>query len=174
MPTNNAAHLAIPEKNDDVGQPEAEEVKNPENKNVSQSEIFKRSHTNIAPKRGSIMLDASMFRLERKTVLEKDYELLYMLGKGTYGEVRLVKHTATGVKRAMKTISKANAQMSMNFVEEISILKKLDHPNVLRLYEFYQDENNFYLITEYFDIILYKKILRRVRSIELDRQIKNS
>lgn len=32
---------------------------------------------------------------------------------------------------------------------EVNILKKLDHPNIVNIYELYQDENNFYLITEY-------------------------
>lgn len=33
---------------------------------------------------------------------------------------------------------------------EMNILKDLDHPNILKLFELYQDENNYYLITEYF------------------------
>ena len=32
---------------------------------------------------------------------------------------------------------------------EMNILKDLDHPNILKLFELYQDENNYYLITEY-------------------------
>jgi len=32
---------------------------------------------------------------------------------------------------------------------EVSILKGLDHPNIVKLYELYQDDNNYYLITEY-------------------------
>jgi calcium-dependent protein kinase len=31
---------------------------------------------------------------------------------------------------------------------EIEILKSLDHPNILKLYEFYEDEKRFYLVTE--------------------------
>lgn len=34
-------------------------------------------------------------------------------------------------------------------VDEINILKDLDHPNIVKLYEFYQDEKYYYLITEY-------------------------
>lgn len=32
---------------------------------------------------------------------------------------------------------------------EMNILKNLDHPHIVRLYELYQDNNNYYLITEY-------------------------
>ena len=35
-----------------------------------------------------------------------------------------------------------------SFQEEINVLKKLDHPNILKLYEIYEDSKRFYLITE--------------------------
>jgi len=34
-------------------------------------------------------------------------------------------------------------------MNEVEILKEIDHPNVLRIYEFYQDHNNFYIVTEF-------------------------
>ncbi len=35
------------------------------------------------------------------------------------------------------------------FFNEIECLKKLSHPNILKIYEFYDDSDNYYLITEY-------------------------
>lgn len=35
------------------------------------------------------------------------------------------------------------------FIREIELLKNLDHPNILKIYEFYEDEDNFYLIEEF-------------------------
>lgn len=35
------------------------------------------------------------------------------------------------------------------FEEEINIIKTLDHPNIFKIFEFYCDEENYYLITEY-------------------------
>lgn len=32
---------------------------------------------------------------------------------------------------------------------EVNILKRLDHPNIVKLYELYQDNKNYYLVTEY-------------------------
>lgn len=37
------------------------------------------------------------------------------------------------------------------FYEEMNIIKTLDHPNIFKTFEFYQDDNNFYLITEYLE-----------------------
>lgn len=35
-----------------------------------------------------------------------------------------------------------------HFQYEINILKKLDHPNILKLYEVFQDEKRYYIVTE--------------------------
>ncbi len=53
----------------------------------------------------------------------------------------------------MKIIRKENVSKEyiQSLVNEIDILKQLDHPNIVRIYEFYQDKLNFYLITEYID-----------------------
>lgn len=34
------------------------------------------------------------------------------------------------------------------FISEISLLKQMDHPNILKLYEVYQDEARYYVVTE--------------------------
>ncbi|MDR3547071.1 MAG: hypothetical protein P4M11_02130 [Candidatus Pacebacteria bacterium] len=75
--------------------------------------------------RKTIVLDPSRFRLERKTSLEDKYEFVSELGRGNFGEVRLVRNKTTLARRALKVISKANCQASENLVEEIEILKHL-------------------------------------------------
>lgn len=37
----------------------------------------------------------------------------------------------------------------MRLVNDIEILKGLQHPNIIKVYEFYQDAENFYVATEY-------------------------
>lgn len=51
----------------------------------------------------------------------------------------------------MKIIKKEDVskEYMQSLAVEIEVLKQLDHPNIVRLYEFYQDRLNFYLITEY-------------------------
>ena len=70
------------------------------------------------------------------------------IGKGSFGAVDKVFHSTTGQLRACKTISKNNLDMSI-FGLELEALQRLDHPNVVRLHEYFESENNFYLITEY-------------------------
>ena len=68
----------------------------------------------------------------------------------------VVKHITTGIIRAMKCIRKSSIvkEEEENMFAEVSILSKMDHPNIIKLHEFYQDDTNYYLITEYFFINL--------------------
>jgi calcium-dependent protein kinase len=53
----------------------------------------------------------------------------------------------------MKIIRKEDVSKEYvtSLLNEIDILKKLDHPNIVKIYEFYEDKYNFYLITEYIE-----------------------
>lgn len=69
---------------------------------------------------------------------------------GGFGEVRKCSNKKTGAVRAVKIIRKdtLDAKEKQRFFQEIEIMRQLDHPNIVRLYEVYQDEKRFYLITE--------------------------
>ncbi|KAF7458380.1 calcium-dependent protein kinase 2 [Cryptosporidium felis] len=70
------------------------------------------------------------------------------IGKGTYGSVRSGTNRLTGCIRAIKTIPLDRVEALDNFMKEINILKNLDHPNIVKLYETYQDKDNIYLVME--------------------------
>lgn len=48
----------------------------------------------------------------------------------------------------MKKVAKKKIKNMERFKQEIEILQQLDHPNVLKLYEYFEDHRNVYLITE--------------------------
>ena len=84
------------------------------------------------------------------------YEELQFLGEGSFGSVYKVKRKNSGQReiiRALKEISKEkmclNEENSEEIRNEISVLKSLDHPNIMKIYEFYEDKENMYLITEF-------------------------
>ena len=82
----------------------------------------------------------------------KDYEKKKTLGEGAYGQAILVTHKITGATRAMKVIKKIDTLVENNDQEvlnELNVLKKMDHPNIIKIFEFYMDKKNYYLITEY-------------------------
>jgi len=70
------------------------------------------------------------------------------LGEGTYGSVSRGKHRGTGVQRAIKTLSKGHQKNIERFKQEIAIMKKLDHPNIIKLFETFEDSRNMYLVME--------------------------
>ena len=82
----------------------------------------------------------------------KEYKVIKNIGEGSFGKVDLVEHLITGKIRAMKVIQKKNMAQQNNeasVLNELNILKKIDHQNVVRVYEFFSDADNYYLITEY-------------------------
>lgn len=100
-----------------------------------------------------LTIDKSMFVHEQKGRIKAKYRILETIGKGSYGEVKKILHKSSGEYRAMKIIVKEDVshEFRQALINEIEILKQLDHPNIVKIYEFYQDKLNFYLITEYID-----------------------
>lgn len=69
------------------------------------------------------------------------------IASGAFGKVFLAKKKAKpSVLRAVKVIGKSfgNTQRA----SEALLLKILDHPNILKLYEIFEDSSNIYLVTE--------------------------
>ena len=83
-----------------------------------------------------------------------DYTLLKCIGKGAFGEVYLTSKKGTNKLFATKKVSKekVNApQIKKNFVNEISILKVVQHKNIVKLETIRQSLHNYYIITEYYN-----------------------
>ncbi len=75
-----------------------------------------------------------------------------LLGEGSYGSVYRVKHKDLKVFRAMKKITGSNTkdQSKLNEItNEIELLKSMDHPNIVKIFEFYNTKEGFFLITEF-------------------------
>jgi len=71
-----------------------------------------------------------------------------VIGEGSYGSVQRCQFKDTGQWRALKTINKALVKNTEQFKEEMAIMKLLDHPNIVRLYETFEDEKLVYLVLE--------------------------
>ena len=105
--------------------------------------------TDITASHSEIIINNQLLISQAKgTPLDK-YIIEKPLGEGSFGKVFLVKHKETGIQRAMKEIVKDNKTLVSDVENEIEILKKLDHPNIVKIYEFFEKGDRFYLITEY-------------------------
>ena len=84
----------------------------------------------------------------KKGLIEKDYKIGEVIGSGGSATVRRVYHKTSGQPRALKIIKKQKNKDNARIYLEAEILKKLVHPNIMQIFEFYEDKKNFYIITE--------------------------
>lgn len=121
---------------------------------TDKSHGFNRTETLNSLKGGDKSgINAAMFVNKKHfSKLSREYQILEYLGKGAFGVVQKVKHIVSGDIRAMKIINKDSFLGSFDeekLDKEVDILKKLDHPNILKIYEFYFDSKNYYIVTEF-------------------------
>ena len=125
-------------------------------KQLPLNEIKYSSRKNILQKE---VRSLSQLPISTETVIRKQsgspldyYDIIKKIGKGTFGTVYKVMHKNTGIIRAMKVIPKNNLKCGFtdeDIIQEINILKKLEHPHIIKLYEFYTFQKNYYLINEF-------------------------
>mmetsp|Transcript_88774 Transcript_88774/g.286894 ORF Transcript_88774/g.286894 Transcript_88774/m.286894 type:complete len:570 (+) Transcript_88774:123-1832(+) len=71
------------------------------------------------------------------------------LGQGAFGYVCVGVSQETGMSRAIKSMSKARAKDTRKrYRQEILIMKMTDHPNIIKLYETFEDKNHLFLVME--------------------------
>lgn len=80
--------------------------------------------------------------------IEDKYTKIKELGCGGYARVMLVKSKFTGQEYACKELEKKKMADLAGFKREINIMIKLDHPNIIKLYEIYETTDYIYLIME--------------------------
>ena len=93
------------------------------------------------------------------------YDCTKKLGKGGYGKVFQVKNKSTNKLYACKKLSKLNIKNVKKFQNEIEVLMKMDHPNIVKLYEVFESDNSLYLIMEEcYGGELFDRILHRINT----------
>nr|XP_029543855.1 MAP/microtubule affinity-regulating kinase 3 isoform X12 [Oncorhynchus nerka] len=80
-----------------------------------------------------------------------NYRLLKTIGKGNFAKVKLARHILTGREVAIKIIDKTqlNSNSLQKLFREVRIMKLLNHPNIVKLFEVIETERTLYLVMEY-------------------------
>ncbi|XP_058251638.1 serine/threonine-protein kinase MARK2 isoform X2 [Hemibagrus wyckioides] len=80
-----------------------------------------------------------------------NYRLLKTIGKGNFAKVKLAKHILTEKEVAVKIIDKTqlNSSSLQKLFREVRIMKLLNHPNIVKLFEVIETEKTLYLVMEY-------------------------
>ena len=100
-----------------------------------------------------IKVDAQMFINKGDGTLRDVYKIGKVLGEGAFGEVRLCTHRTSKEKRAVKVLKKENMDKAEQeaMLNEITTLRGLDHPNIVKIYEYFEDEKRFYIVTDHIE-----------------------
>ena len=98
-----------------------------------------------------INFDKSLFIGKNVSEIQNDYKVLSILGQGAFSVVYKALHRKTECLRCIKKIkisnfTKADEESIMN---EIKMLKVIDHPYIMKIYEYYEKDDYIYIVTEY-------------------------
>jgi calcium-dependent protein kinase len=128
-----------------------------------------------------IKISASNFVRVQEGGLSSDYQVQEVLGQGGFAVVNKCVHIPTGQARAVKTVHKSglNAEHTdpKYRLREIRVLRTLDHPNILRCYELFEDRSRFYIVMELcsggelFDAIAKRRSLSEAQAAKVMHQL---
>ncbi|KAE8388038.1 hypothetical protein BDV23DRAFT_195443 [Aspergillus alliaceus] len=160
------------------------------------------SNSKAGSKRNStVSADSIVLNQGKRKTHVGPWQLGKNLGEGATGRVRLAKHTTTGQTAAIKIVSKRSAamaqsdsiaamdrnigflskpgvrQMPSGIEREVVIMKLIEHPNVVRLYDVWENRGELYLVLEYveggelFNYLSKYGPLQEFEAVKLFRQI---
>lgn len=95
-----------------------------------------------------INFDKGNFISMTKDSLTDYFNIIRSIGGGRFGKVYEVQNKKTLETFACKKVSKSNLLNLIKFKDEISIMSKSDHPNIIKLYQIYESNRSLYLIME--------------------------
>jgi calcium-dependent protein kinase len=108
------------------------------------SQVLTQNNKN-AENEEDILIYNDLLVSENKEEIMKYYIPLETIGQGSYGKVFKVRHRVTGKTYAIKMVKKKDTKI----LNEIKILRKLDHPNIMKVYEYFSSEYCWYFVEEY-------------------------
>lgn len=98
-----------------------------------------------------------------------NYQIVKTLGEGSFGKVKLAYHVTTGQKVALKIINKkvlAKSDMQGRIEREISYLRLLRHPHIIKLYDVIKSKDEIIMVIEYAGNELFDYIVQRDKMSE--------
>ncbi|XP_077394493.1 MAP/microtubule affinity-regulating kinase 3a isoform X12 [Festucalex cinctus] len=123
--------------------------------NEKATESHTSSHSNGRQEVGSVRSSRSGVRSRSSDEPQQphvgNYRLLKTIGKGNFAKVKLARHILTGREVAIKIIDKTqlNPNSLQKLFREVRIMKILNHPNIVKLFEVIETERTLYLVMEY-------------------------
>lgn len=112
----------------------------------------KVARTGTVPKISSIReikVQPGLFVIENYNRFNEIYKVGPVVGTGSHSEVRICHHRDTNEKRAVKIFKKFSEKRQTGYRSEVVLLKTMDHPNIVKVFEYFEDSHRFYVVMEY-------------------------
>lgn len=129
----------------------------------------------------NFILKKEYFISHKTSSIFNDYDIdKKPIGQGAFGIVYKATEKDTGLVRAIKQVMNDNIKNYDGFMGEVAALKTLDHPNIIKLYEVYEDKDCVYLVQEFceggelFDFIAEQEKLEEKEAARIFHQITSS
>lgn len=148
--------LEVTKNTDHTAKPKAIiEIHNKSSRNYNSHTLTNKNNDSSTPillndSRSSSTSSRNRPRVGEEPTIGK-YKLLKTIGKGNFAKVKLAKHVPTGKEVAIKIIDKTqlNPGSLLKLFREVRIMKMLDHPNIVKLFQVIETEKTLYLVMEY-------------------------
>ena len=123
---------------------------------VEFDDVFEADRESESRENSTTIAPSKIINTQAKERLKvSDFSPIKVLGKGSFGKVILVKHKQTGRLYAQKQLKKVTMVVNTKNYErtltERTILEKVSHPNIVKLYYALQDFDKVYLFLEYLE-----------------------
>ncbi|KAG5892434.1 hypothetical protein JTB14_003368 [Gonioctena quinquepunctata] len=129
---------------------------------------------------GGIENTGTVKQHNHKKKLRQRFDIIKKLGQGTFGKVQLGINKETGQEVAIKTIKKSKIESEADLVRirrEIQIMSSVQHPNIIHIYEVFENREKMVLVMEYaaggelYDYLSERKVLDEEEARRIFRQI---
>ncbi|XP_018577044.1 uncharacterized protein LOC108915487 [Anoplophora glabripennis] len=129
---------------------------------------------------GGIENTGSVKQHNHKKKLRQRFDIIKKLGQGTFGKVQLGINKETGQEVAIKTIKKSKIESDADLIRirrEIQIMSSVQHPNIIHIYEVFENREKMVLVMEYaaggelYDYLSERKVLDEEEARRIFRQI---
>ena len=128
------------------------------NKKINKNYISKKSSlTQFTLNKQKIIINNEILLSRNMSNPDLIYKKIKKISNGSYSEVWLVKHIKLQKTCTMKIINKNNEieNQEDSILNEINILKNLDHPNILKIIDFFITDKNYIIITDYYPEVIF-------------------
>lgn len=104
-------------------------------------------------KSGGMILNKQNFVFDHQESdhdIRKDYQINDIIGSGAFGEVRKCTSRKTGNECAVKIIkiNSISKKEQLQLEAEVQILKQMDHPHIIKVFETFKDKKRYFIVTE--------------------------